>query len=154
MSVMEVSSRTAVPDRSIWLAKAHVLLRPYFSGQGLRVPQPVVVTVGALPEGVRGQCTLASGKMPVITVSERLSQSVTVLGVLVHEMVHASLPPWEEHGPAFRAWATQLGLTGPPTSTHPGMRLQLRLRSLGDRLGPYPGRGDAVVFTRLGEVLA
>lgn len=58
--------------------------------------------------------------------------------VLVHELLHAALPPDVGHGKAFKQAMKPLGLTGKATATVPSDALTARLRDIMDALGPYP----------------
>jgi hypothetical protein len=66
-----------------------------------------------------------------------------VLGILVHQLTHAALPPEAKHGKPFRDAALRLGLEGPMRNAMPGPALRERLNELAAALGPLPhGRLD------------
>src|SRR5947199_8423755 len=72
---------------------------------------------------VIGQCFAPSvckdGK-PQIFISPRLSESIEVLGTLLHELVHASVGCHYGHRKEFSQAARHVGLSGPPTATMVG----------------------------------
>lgn len=76
-----------------------------------------------------------------IFISPMLTDPVTVLGVLLHEMIHA----WDRcesgHRGAFIELARKVGLEKPWTATSPGADLSQRLSILATELGPYPHVG-------------
>jgi hypothetical protein len=62
-----------------------------------------------------------------------------VLGVLVHELVHACLPADARHGKLYREAALKLGLEGKMRHAMPGKLLKEgRLVQLAESLGPLP----------------
>ncbi len=68
-----------------------------------------------------------------------------VLGILVHELVHAALPPDAKHGKAFRDAALRIGLEGPMRHALPGAVLKERLTQLPKLLaGGSNPLGDAI----------
>lgn len=73
-----------------------------------------------------------------IFVSPVLSDHVTVLATLLHELLHASLPLKAKHGKTFAKAATRVGLEGKPTATTASAALAERLNALRDTLGDYP----------------
>jgi hypothetical protein len=62
-----------------------------------------------------------------------------VLGVLLHEMIHAALPMGVHHGPKFAKACKQIGLEGKPTHATPGPKLKAELA----RLRRLPGHLSA-----------
>ena len=73
-----------------------------------------------------------------IYISPVLADPLKVLGVLVHELVHAAVGCKHGHKAPFKQAATALGLTGKMTSTTESPELVARLAVLAERLGPYP----------------
>ena len=73
-----------------------------------------------------------------IFISPCLSDTSTVLGVLVHEIGHAILPQEVKHKKAFKQYMTAVNLTGKATATKPGEVLQSFFDLLIDRIGTYP----------------
>jgi len=73
-----------------------------------------------------------------IFISPYLSDTVTVLGVLVHEIGHAILPQEAKHKKAFKQYMTAVDLTGKATATEVGEVLKSFIDLLIDRVGTYP----------------
>lgn len=73
-----------------------------------------------------------------VFVSPALSKPADVLGTLLHEMVHASLPGDAGHGPAFAAVCRKLGMAGKPTQAMPGEDLSAELEDMARVIGRYP----------------
>lgn len=88
-----------------------------------------------------GQCwdaTTIKDNICQIYISPVLIDPVKVLGVLVHELVHAAVGCKCGHKAPFRKAALALGLTGKMTATEESPELVERLTALAARLGPYP----------------
>jgi len=90
---------------------------------------------------VIGQCFPPSackdGKQQIF-VSPLLSESIDVLGTLLHELLHASFGCQHGHKKPFSQAARKVGLAGPPTATTVGDGLRPLLVSYIERVGPYP----------------
>lgn len=127
--------------REAWLQAAIDALRPMFAQVGAVVPD-VHASVGFPSTNVRkriGECWHgAEGELHQIFVSPVLDDIITVLGVLVHELVHAALPQGTGHGKAFGTVARALGLEGKMTATTVGDTLKDQLKELVAELGDYP----------------
>ncbi|MGE0372926.1 MAG: hypothetical protein AB7Q01_13670, partial [Gammaproteobacteria bacterium] len=67
-----------------------------------------------------------------------LADPVEVLGVLVKELVHTTLPDDAGHGRLFREAALKIGLQGPMRKATPGVLLRERLEQVAAALGPLP----------------
>lgn len=123
--------------RQAWLDRAVVAFRGRFKAAGYTIPDHVRVSVG-WPAGSRGgkggastvgECFTYKASADAaheifispglgITSPERAhSQSVTVLQVLSHELVHATVGVEASHGPKFRKAAVLLGHEGKMTAT-------------------------------------
>lgn len=143
--------------REEWLASAADRLRPAFLSCNGVIPVKVRYSCG-WPAGRRGsnshkaigQCwypeASADGHVEIF-VSPAIDDPVEVLGILVHELVHACLDVKAGHGPRFRKLAVALGLEGKMTATVPGPALRDTLSKLASVIGPYPHaelrRGEA-----------
>ena len=129
------------PTREAWLQAAISLLRPKFKGIA-EVPKEVEALV-SWPKGsqtAQGQHfakAWTNGKASYVTVSPVLLDAVEVLGVLLHELIHAALPE-AKHGKEFKDASTKLGLVGKAQSNTPGDQLKVELAKLVQQLGPYP----------------
>ncbi len=139
-------------NRESWLEKATDLLRPYFKEKGYEIPKLVRVSCGwpstrALSSTKRrlGECWHAEGAadgVKQIFISPCLSDSVEVLAVLTHELLHAALPDKVGHKKPFKKGCEALGLEGPATSTKAGPELctfldELLLKNV-DSFPEYP----------------
>lgn len=131
-------------NREAWLIKAVEALEPMFKQHGASIPK-VKVSVG-FPGGGSARkrigefwSDLASvDKLGSVFISPILDDAIEVLGVLVHELVHASVGVKAGHGPLFRKLAVSLGLAGKMRSTTVGPELKPKLEALAKELGPYP----------------
>lgn len=144
-------------DREAWLEQAtEVLRRDVFAPVGLEVPQ-VRVSVG-FPRGARGgkadkigQCwspQVAGDALHHLFISPVVSDVVSVIGTLAHELVHATVGLKAKHGAAFKRAALSVGLEGKMTATTATAKLAERATLLPfayveiggkhERLGDYP----------------
>ncbi len=123
----------AIWDRDLWLVRAVHRLRPVLRATGLPLPEQLTINAGAtrLPPGDSshplGECWPSRTRddgVPHIVISQSITNELTILAVLVHELVHASDDCRSGHGPWFQGWAQAVGLEGPYPSTHAGPRLQ------------------------------
>jgi hypothetical protein len=147
--------------RNLWLAQAVTDLRPHFYGAGLPLPKQVLVTTGStlVTESgpALGQCTSSKSRadrLPMITIHETLSDRVTILAALVHELIHAADDCQCRHGAWFTAWAMELGLVGPAYTSLPSTSLRSKLESVALGLGPYPQPNVGFNITTSGAVAA
>lgn len=133
--------------REYWLRYAVVFLLDHMVRCGLR---NVAVRVscgwpsrGGLGVGkmVVGECfapQICADGIPQIFVSPRIGESVEVLGILLHELVHASVGTQYGHRKEFSQAARTVGLDGPPTATVVGNKLRPFLAEYVSRVGAYP----------------
>lgn len=117
--------------RHRWIELAVVALRDRFSQADYVVPPTLRVSVG-WPKGSHGrgraigQCwslDASSDKHSEIFVSPELGEqesSVKIMGVLAHEMVHATVGVAFGHKKPFKRCAEAVGLIGKMTSTDEG----------------------------------
>lgn len=133
--------------REAWLMAAIDILRPTLKQAGCTTMNERVFAVSVgFPKGnvrkVIGQCWAAKasecGGTNHVFVSPVLSDAVQVLGVLVHEMIHADDDGESGHKGHFAACAKTVGLTGKMTATTVGEDLQPVLEDIVTELGPYP----------------
>lgn len=128
--------------REEWLTKAVEHLSAIFYD---KVP-PVRVSVGwpggrGKKSNTIGQCwhkESAADSVAQIFVSPVLADSVEVLAVLAHEMVHAVCGAGVGHRGRFVKIAESIGLVGPWTATTAGPDLVPALARIADMLGEYP----------------
>jgi hypothetical protein len=107
-----------------WLKRAETALRPMFTRAGLTIPDDIRYAVAFPSAGARshtiGECwarAASSDDRHTIIIRADQWQATDVLAVLIHELLHASLPFGSGHGPAFKAKMQGLHLTGPATAT-------------------------------------
>ena len=135
--------------REAWLEAAVGALRSFFTTAGYDYPAIVHVSVGfpskkALSSKGRriGECwhpRVSADGFPHIFISPVLDEGARVLGVLVHELIHAAVGTDHGHKGPFKAAMKPLGLEGKPTATTESAELTERLNALIEtELGPYP----------------
>lgn len=143
---MEHPQSTMV-NREAWLQAAASFLLEHLGAHGLPVVAVRVscgwpVRGGASPRRtVIGQCfapSMCKDGTPQIFISPRLSDSLVVLGTLLHELLHASVGCEAGHGRLFSQAARKVGLAGPPTATVVSDTLRPLLLAYVERVGPYP----------------
>ena len=135
--------------RETWLEQATELLNTeVFNPVGLNVPNDVKVSCG-FPLGVRagskhmaiGVChprSHSTGGVNEIFINPNQDDSLRVLDVLAHELIHAIDDCQDGHGSKFRSMALGIGLTGKMTSTVAGAELEEKLKDIQVKLGDYP----------------
>ncbi len=135
--------------RETWLYYAAHFLFEHMQRCGM-TPVPVRVSCGwplsggASKQATIGQCfspAMCSDGVAQVFISPRIAESVEVLGVLLHELIHASFGPSMHdigHGKQFSQAAKKLGLAGPPTATVVSPELLPFLQSYVARVGVYP----------------
>jgi hypothetical protein len=132
--------------RESWLGRFAQEIRPIFEAVGATIPERIRYSVG-WPAGARGGKTRigemyhaeASADHSIeVFISPVLGDAFDAADTLVHELVHACLPPGAGHGPLFKALATKIGLIGKMTSAGAGPELAAKIREIIDRIGPYP----------------
>ena len=133
--------------REYWLRQATQFLFQHMQKCGLSVV-PVRVSCGWPVSGGAGQRTVTIGQcfaptvcadgVAQIFISPRLSNSVEVLGTLLHELIHASFACRFGHGKEFSQAARRVGLAGPPTATTVGPQLVPLLQLFVNQCGSYP----------------
>ena len=131
--------------RDAWLKEATDELRPYFQAVGYQVPEEIRFAIGFTSHGGRSsrvgehwQPTASDDGHHEIFIRPDQSDPIEVLGILVHELVHAAVPPGSKHGPVFRKAALAVGLTGKMRSTGSSDVLVERLVKVVDRIGHLP----------------
>lgn len=137
-------------NREEWLNKAVEKLRPVFEDAEVKWPDGVALRVsvgwpvrGALSKTKRriGEChPTESSKAEIneIFISPWLDDPIEVLGVEVHEIIHAIDNCKSGHRGSFSKAARKVGLEGKLTATHPSDKLKERLHVIIKDLGDYP----------------
>lgn len=131
--------------RESWLRAATDALRPTFAETGYPLPDRMRFAI-AFPSTGRagrrvGECwhssTSADEHFELIVRAD-IAEPLEVLGILVHELLHAALPADAGHGKLYREGALKLGLEGPMRHAMPGERLTRLLVEIVEKLGPLP----------------
>ena len=132
-------------SRESWLRAATDELRPYFQRCGYPLPGKIRFAIAFPSTGRKGnrvgECwhsSTSADEHYEIFIRADLSEPEKVLGVLVHELVHAVVPVDARHGKHYRAAALKIGLQGKMVHALPGELLQKRLDDLAATLGPLP----------------
>lgn len=73
-----------------------------------------------------------------ILIHPSLESSIKVVGVLIHELIHAQLPTDAGHGKEFRNIAVKVGLCGKMTATEETDELKEKIASWVKKVGEYP----------------
>lgn len=130
--------------REQWLLAAVEHMRPWFNESGKDFPV-VQVSIGYAkrPGKGIGWCYApgaTEGSVPTIFVSPELAAKdpVKLLGVLLHEIIHAVDKGESGHRGWFASTAKSLGLEGKMTATTVGMDLAADLGKLANELGDFP----------------
>ncbi len=133
--------------REQWLSEATTELRTLFKQHGVDLPLEVRSSCGfpsksALSNKNRriGECWSArasADKHAEIFISPTISDSMRVLDILAHELVHACHPN-DGHGKLFKRTALAIGLEGKMTATVAGEKFKLWATPVLEKLGIYP----------------
>ena len=131
--------------REAWLQAAVAALVPLFVAADLEVP-PVRISVGfpggrGRKDSVIGQCWsshASADKVHQIFIHPVLDDVEQILGVIMHELVHAIDDCESGHKGPFVKMIRALGLAGKPTATTVGEELAEELKPLAEALGEYP----------------
>lgn len=132
------------PTREQWLNAAVGLLRPIFKARaGTVLPTKIRISCG-FPMGrgtAIGQCWSKSASKDgtfEVFISPKLADKLEVLGVTVHELVHAGVGLDKKHGPEFRKVATLMLLEGKMKATTTGKLFKKEFAGVLKALGKYP----------------
>lgn len=125
----------ALPELKALLVDAPDFKTPLIS-IGLPHARALSTRQKAIGECWSSRCT-ATGQATIF-ISPLLDDPVEILGVLLHELVHASVGNQCGHRGAFSKVARASGLVGKMTETTPGPELMQRLHALAAKLGDLP----------------
>ncbi|MGC2836197.1 MAG: hypothetical protein WA238_19145 [Methylocella sp.] len=121
-------------SRESYLRTATNELRPYFAKLDLTLPDKIRYAVAFTSLGkkgkVAGECWQAGASDDghhEIIIRTDFADPPEVLGILVHELLHAALLPDVKHGKDFREAALRVGLDGHMRHALPGAVLKERL---------------------------
>lgn len=131
--------------REEWLNAATMRLNKMIGEKTDLTPAKKVLVSAGWPRRDRGgrvigQCYPTKTSMGTnhVFISPTLSDPITVLHVLLHELVHAADDCKSQHKGPFTKAVRALGLAGKPTATVPSPDLIPVLKDLAKDLGPYP----------------
>jgi len=139
-----------ISNREEWLNAATTHLKIYvFMPAGFDVPDDVKVSCGWPVSGGRpssrkttiGQCfsrELSKASINEIFISPSQNDSVKVLDILAHELIHAIDDCQNGHKGPFKRIAVAIGLEGKMTSTVAGDELKAKLEKIVEDIGDYP----------------
>lgn len=129
-------------ERQQWLEAAVEALRMKFADAGYRVPEKVRISIGwpkrAASCGAIGECwavEASSDSHYELFISPELTEAARILGVLGHEMAHATVGTAAGHRKPFKQCALAIGLQGP-------MRAGRRRKDGNLRAAKYIRAGD------------
>jgi hypothetical protein len=132
-------------NREAWLIAALAEIRDWFAqtSPSVDVPATVRVSCGWSKRSGKGigwcwKSDASKDGTNEILISPEVDGAFEVLGILVHEAIHASDNGESKHSGYFRTTALAIGLEGKMTATTVGTALESRIRQLVEKLGPYP----------------
>ena len=136
-------------NREQYLTEAtRQLQRLAFEPASLQIPEDVRLTCGWTHKGgtsakrkTVGQCwprELSEEKVNQVFISPVVGDTLEVLGILAHELVHAIDDCQNGHKAPFRRMALAIGLTGKMTATETGTELLEKFKTIQEDLGEYP----------------
>lgn len=139
----ETKQEPTKKTREEWLMEARdELSKTFFTKPSRRLP-PTAVSCG-IPAGspkAIGQCwaaDLSDEKVTEIFVCPSQDDPMMVIGILLHELVHAAVGVDAQHGKDFVRVARAVGLEGPAKHCLPDEACKKRLEPILERLGAYP----------------
>jgi len=134
-------------NREAWLMTVSAKMEKAFKDAGIPLKK-YRATCGFPCTGARvtkkrriGEChstQMSKDGTAEIFIHPQLDDSLTVAGVLVHEMLHAAVGNECGHKGPFRKGMKDIGLTGKPTEAMPGDELNNKFAGIIDKIGAYP----------------
>jgi hypothetical protein len=153
--------------REQWLMAAYALLRPKFdelaeivntaaeaTGKTLpgiavyTMPETIHISVGfgwgakrenEIIVGQTWRAERSADKVNHMFISPEVAHASTVLGIMIHEMLHVLFDCDHGHDRVFAAFGEALGLEGKPTEMLPGPAFEMELMLMAEaELGAYP----------------
>lgn len=135
---------TEFATREAWLMTAIEHFRPMFEEKGATLPELIRVSTGWTKRARTGSVgwtwisDVAEDKVSNVFISPEIADSVTVLRILGHELIHV----WDDcqhgHTGAFKKMWAAMGFIGKATECTAGEELQDTLEALVCLLGDYP----------------
>jgi len=134
-------------NREAWLMTVSAKMEKAFKDAGIPLKK-YRATCGFPCTGARvtkkrriGEChstQMSKDGTAEIFIHPQLDDSLTVAGVLVHELLHAAVGVACGHKGPFRKGMKSIGLEGKPTEAMPGDELNNVLAGIIEKLGAYP----------------
>ena len=131
--------------REGWLRAATDDLRRYFSENGYEIPEKMRFSIGFPSTGRQGKrrgelwhAVTSDDETCELFIRADVEAPADVLGILVHELLHAVLPVDAGHGKLYKEGAAKIGLTGPMREAMPNALLSDLLAKIAVDLGPLP----------------
>lgn len=134
--------------REEWLINATELSKNVFKQVGYSIPENIKLSCsypsngkGGKKKKPVGQCidTSASAENNYnILIHPEISDKIEVLGILTHELVHATVGIKEGHNKVFKQCATSVGLEGKMTATTTGEKFDNLFSDVIKELPDYP----------------
>jgi hypothetical protein len=153
--------------REEWLSAAYQILRPRFdelaelintaaaeTGKTIpgialyTMPERIHISVGfgygakrenSVILGQSWRSDRSEDKINHMFISPEIAHASTVLGVMIHEMLHVLFDCDHGHDRIFAAFGQMLGLEGKPTEMLPGPSFEMELMLMAEaQLGAYP----------------
>jgi hypothetical protein len=132
-----VREAVTAATREGWLGNLADKLRPLFATADLPLPERILFSVSE-PSRRLG-CCWTYAEPAQIFISAELVEPLDVAATVVHECLHAALPPnAPSHGPAFKRGMAAIGLEGQAATTNAGPELTGRLNAILATMPPYP----------------
>lgn len=131
-------------ERHAWLETAKGWCERAIVKAGYTVPANTRISIGfagRAPKKTLGFCFHAAASSDgarEVFIGPHIQDPVEIVGVILHELIHASLPDGEGHGKNFGKAARALGLDGKLTATHPSDDLRAAIETKFLRANPYP----------------
>lgn len=135
---------TEFATREAWLMTAIENLRPMFAEIDRELPESIRVSTGWTKRARTGSVgwtwisDVAEDKVSNVFISPEIADSVTVLRILLHELIHVQDDCQHGHTGEFKVMWKALGFTGKATQCTAGEELQDTLEALVVLLGDYP----------------
>lgn len=139
---------TAITEREAWLNAMRPFINAHFKAVGFDVPPLIRFSCGWPSKGglgnkkrVIGQVwddTCTTDKHFLIFISPTLDDPIRVVGVQIHEVVHAVVGLAAKHKKPFSSCAAMVGLTPKWTATGESEALKATIAEWVKAVGPYP----------------
>jgi hypothetical protein len=140
----DLISEDEFTTREAWLMTAIQHMRPMFEEMSQPLPETIRVSTGWTKRSRKGSIGwtwitgVAEDKVNNVFISPEIDDSVTVLAVLLHELIHVTDDCEHGHTGLFKTLWAQLGFVGKPTTSVPGDELKDTLEALVCIMGDYP----------------